>query len=709
MLSILCVLAYSAPDKSKPYWNVTVKKAAVTEDIDPEQFGINRVRYSDIVIPTPPIGYNITIDGRILHAPAIKERYLCQRGTSWVFTPRQTYIYSEDVDAAGVIVVLIISLLMCAASTGIWPLLLRIRSMTSEIIGRLTVIEGNQAAQMEKEGLKAERSESKTYTNFDLIWLGFSFVCLFVVSTMTAQNLCQSLGIKNMIKRENISKCVDLYNTDLNSKPSKSRHTLEDQWNLRDRKQASYDIDKSGVVKFYSPCGQAYTYTKDGTLWLLAPYIDKVCDPVNATIITKQSSWMQKKCSGGRWQDIGKKLEPSGKTNVVTVWSGANISRQSIPPTVLQAIPWIGVFVERLANIFYRATIERDEWRYCVGCCGFLKWGNLWHKGELRVGYETEDGWESCHWQANEHTSDYTNEGTLKLIRIATNGTRSDVPVWDVTVQNSRESWKNWYTNNRGKVVVASDEFDMGRGTNLYFGQLADANMIKTLQLQYIIPSDHMPYWGSGMRRVNWASDLWVCRQTFTLASEVANHFQEFQPPCKKATIEKTDEGAYQIQASGEITGGAENCVVKLAFSEDLKVVQTVTLNRNNALKIGNIYGWNCDSKEVGVGTECYQKNMSRFKFNTISATTNYTVDNIYHSKDDDEPEVGGDIGITTPEISADVKLGTSFKDILLIIGYVIAGIAVVGIIAAIIIMSIKCYSNKKTVETIKTVALKDL
>ena len=211
------------------------------------------------------------------------------------------------------------------------------------------------------------------------------------------------------------------------------------------------------------------------------------------------------------------------------------------------------------------------------------------------------------------------------------------------------------------------------------------------------------------MRRVDWASDLFVCRQTFTLSQDVAKDYEEFRSPCEEASVSRTDDGNFEIRATKTTGDGQDLCTIKLAFDEDFKITQTVSVSKTNAMKIRGVFGWNCVNKQTGIGKKCYNTNFSKLDYERVSVMSNYTQLSIYHSKDDDDQEMSGGIGLSVPELEKSLRLGSGMKDVLIIIGYVLGGVLVILLVVLLIFGILRCWRNKATIDTIKTVALKEL
>lgn len=568
-------------------------------------------KYSNIVTPVYPYGYNITTPSGVVYTQLIRSRYLCPRGGSWVFEQTPRLITEHVTDPLGVFVVLLVAILMCVASTGVWPLLVRLRRMTADILENLKIIERNQVKQMKREGLDAETSRVNKYGAFDLIWLVVSFVCLFFVSMIAAQMVCVSLGWPNVSKTVSRGECLDLMDT------STERSLHDDE--REQETQATWEM-KNKTVRFYSGCGRSYVRIGEHATWRLQPYLNKTCKSVPAVRITERGTWLQRKCGKvGSWKTRSSGL--SGD-NVIDIWTGRNATNKQTPSSVLSWFPLYGNVVDDVSKLIRKES--SDVW-YPGGQCGWI-FADWRHRGALQVRYVNESGWSECQWDATSSLSGYINAGAGLLKR--ENGTHvEDVPVRDVSVQNSREGWKKWYEHADGRVVVATDEFDRGRGSNMYFGEYANRYMISMLQMQHVLPSSYMPTFTESMRNVNWKSDPWICRQTFTLSEEYSNKFIEFKPPCLSVKIVQDEQ--FTITNNNKDV----SCTLKISTSPDLSNPQTVVLDQS-PLRIPRVYGWNCVNRDDGVGVDCNATNMSVVHPDVIESETTTNTTNVWFSGD---------------------------------------------------------------------------
>ena len=742
-LLLLPKLAYQQHINTALLYNKFIKKRATLEN---SNVIINKVDTSNVdgvatVEINSVLGYEVNIPNMTLWTNEIRGKYVCGvNRSSFYFADKPDYKLDTDIDTPGSALVMGVALAITIVLTAEWPVL-------STMLSSLGRIENNvDTIRYQLENISDnKKNPSEAQPDFTPLisccacspgqksclattWMWLSMVFVLVISAMASQALCVALGWPNVEKIKRIGECyfIDessaVYNNTKRITGSNIRRILSEDINLsamnnETTEHASAFKTTGKGVKFTTSCDTGFFEADNGAIWTVVPPYAVKCRPVQAARILRQQSFVETKCTLGKWKQRNAESKLTNSTpnsQVIHVWSGLNMSRNFDYGGAGFTNPFI--MQQSFFTLFDTLTTDDSDgsWRYCKACCGFLSLGNEWHRAAVSVEYTSMDNWSFCEVASTYATTDW-ERGVGYLVREKDGKTKFiKTTEFDYTNQYENRPY-GWYTDGVSEVISYTN-FDEGSDSALCFGDSATTIGVTQNTLNRLDMNSDAPRISTGVKSVNTNPARFACRQTFTMPEGIASGFEEWQSLCTNAYAQ-VDPVSGRLSITGS-ADGASCCSLILGFDAQdengTTLTQSVVLQKDTAKTLLGVTSWSCQASSVnpGVGLNCDSREANgSFILYSINATLDDGIRRTITSNPQFVREERSSF-----EISGGISLGnlfgsvgsssSSFLDTLIVAAISIGCLLLVGVISYGIFKLITYCSNKKHLDlTIESVA----
>jgi hypothetical protein len=502
----------------------------------------------------PFLGYVLDNDDVRIWAPEIKGRMVCGNGGNWTFTHEAQHTYREDFSFAGLILVLVGTVLITAAVTGIWPIIMSIQDSINMLIALLEgmpdihrAIEDNEIYDKFRKGTWKDKIK--------YIWIMVSMVCNVLLAAVLTHCISATLGLPVVSKTVQDSKCyyINGISPDLYSPPQdgqsegvdKGRYALAGEIDGT-KPRATAEIKDDNTVDFFINCEGSLYQASTGAIWEIQPEYTIECTPVYAWQIVTTKGVSRQKCTLGSWSGS---LDPNA------------VARE---------------------NGMDRAIAFEEHGNGMK--CGMFNWGNRKVKGFGVYNYDVLRNWEQCSCVKN-------SEGGLKRTDPVTKEVTKKTFVGQLTVDpNALGRQLGWYTSGDEEVIIHAS-LNKGKGTALIFEEMDNDTARDDYMRKWVFTEDAHGVQGKTADILTQANSL-ECRTLVRLVN--ADDFEEFQQPCADVTAVRADNEVAGVKLT---TTSTRVCSVVLGFQSD-DTSSVVSINIDRPATIRGPDRWRCITQE---------------------------------------------------------------------------------------------------------------
>ncbi|EAY02161.1 hypothetical protein TVAG_213600 [Trichomonas vaginalis G3] len=663
-----------------------------------------------------PFGVEITFDyeGKTLTrwAKNISGQYICGSGDSWFqYTSKSNEKHSEG-DPLGGFLVFIISVIICIAFTGTWPILASL-SLSIDVVKKkldtfastlmnmlqrssvqqtmnifnavyLTVSEdqaetfGQKVSQMamnaaeemdntfleEREKMDKELVESgvnsdkhRKMTLFSRIYMIISFVLMFFVSLAVAQLFCAYMKWPNLIKKVETLKCYQLNTEDI---------------------PLGFDYDPNMETNIYAQVGNTTTNSthKSHKKILEDNSAKSQYSNLNTASfsITEDKAVITSDCEAS-WVNLDDKSKyvvlPSTKVvckkvDAVKIALRRARTREKCGDS----------FAYKMhdkepapTDVTYKWTKTGKTPNACKRALS--KCDIVW---EDTLGFKKESqNWLYCNvYPQKSEMLKVDSDGTV-LSKVSNEDFE---PILTVDPMVSREY--GWYTDGTNEIIVETT-FNKGIGSNVLFedrARLSNEEMVKMLEMNHYFSSSNAG-WSANeyLPGPNVKPNSFQCRMQYTLKN--IQKYKQVSNPCQEVHAQLVDGTKTRFTTTSETT-----CSLSIGFGND-EDEQIVTLKKEKSATFLGPTKWRCKSSSNGNGTMCSTDTSIKL-INIDAENVNGSIQvDVTNSGFQPPAQVGADLGF-------DLGFGSLFN------GIQFGHIAIYIIIAIIIIIILVILKKKK-------------
>jgi hypothetical protein len=591
-------------------------------------------------------------------APEIKGRMVCGNGGNWTFTHEAQHTYREDFSFVGLILVLVGTVLITAAVTGIWPIIMSIQDSINMLIALLEEMPDIHNAIVDNEVYDKFR-KGTWKDKIKYIWIMVSMVCNVLLAAVLTHCISATLGLPVISKTVQDSKCYfingaspDMYRpshkesgeVDANLTRRHRAMMLEEIGEDADtRPRAEVKMVDDDTVDFFLNCEASLYEASSGAIWSLEPSNVIVCTPVYAWQIVTAKGVSRQKCTAGSWSG-------SRDPNAVAKENG----------------------MDRAIDFSEHGNGMK---------CGLWNLGRRTVKGFGVYSYDEFRNWSFCNCVPS---------GKSGLVRIdpVTQEKITIEAVGQLTVDsNAIGRQYGWYTSGDEEVVITAT-FDKGRGSALVFDDSMNDTAKDKYVRDYVFTEDAH---GVHARTASVLTQPNGLQCTTYIRLTGANRFVEFQRSCSDVVATRADNEVAGVKFT---TTSTDLCSITVGFQDDNRS-SVVSIN---ALRPATIHGadrWRCITQE-NHGVSCSSnQSFEMFSPQVVSESRNTVVlesDKVVNGR--------GGIDVSVPGIKAP---GFSWlNDVFEVLKLVATLVTVISIIITLIqvgLYLLRRYKKKKALE----------
>jgi hypothetical protein len=579
-------------------------------------------------------GTNITLWTRDITGSVV-----CGEDGHWRTFFESHHAIVKVVNPVGVFVLVLETIAVSLALTGIWPMMISMSEAVNTIL-RLTVearLEDLDEGNPRKHDLQNKVIEPRWRRIFKYVWLAASFVVIVFLSAVLGHLISIFMGFPTFTKHAPVGSCFlldtsTLGETIVSGGAKRVRSILENGEEIS-ASPAQARINSDGSVDFVTNCEASMYQASTGAIWTLIPQTGVSCIDSPGYELVDIKRVTQSRCTW--WQS----------------WHD-NVHQGTYPS--------------------YTEHIKFEDWQY--GSCGTANMHSRTYRSWVSWKLDWMTNWQFC--KAS------TQPGAL--VRKGPDGEIEEMIQfgYQLTVDpNAYGRQYGWYTSG-DKEIITHATFSSGGGARLIF--------YTPENWRDYMKAYHIPGSSSTQPDVNMPFDASVqassfeCKTLFNLPN--GHDFEEFRQYCPNTWATLADDGVsgVKIMTSSELW-----CTVDVGFGSDnwstlisIKYAQPVTLLGADR--------WRCITQDQ-FGLDCSaNKSFSLFEPEIVNATLRASVT----SEGNLELREGPDTDLSGLTDWLDF---TDIGDIISLVATCIAGLIVGIIIVVIIVKIIKCVCRSRS------------
>jgi hypothetical protein len=618
-------------DGESPETNLTFSNEINTSDVD----GIANVTFDSY------LGYNIHIPNQTLWTDNILGSCICDYNGLWMYYHFPYYEQKKEDSIIGIFVLLLLTLCITLAITGVWPLMISMSRMVN-FIAKLIAVERleelNEEDVMKAELLKMSK-KSRWGHIFKYIWMAISFIVILFLSALLAHFIIRYLGLPTTPITGFDGHCYQLDTTTLGVSDTKNTgkklQSLLEGTEIVNSAQAR--INSDGSVDFVVNCETSMYQTSTGALWTIVPSTGITCVDTPAYELVDINGQVQQACTLiGPWYD----------TDGITIGTQPG----------------------------YDDSIFFPTWEY--GICGLLPIWPLYHRAWVSWKIDKTQKWQFCK----------TAQQPASLVRKDENGQIQEIVNfgYQLTVDpNALGRQYGWYTSGDREVIATAD-YQSGKGGHLIFYD--PGNWTTYMRSYHISDGGYEPHI-TMPREVSVHPSSLECKMLINIPN--GNDYVEFQEFCSSIWASQADDDVSGIKI---MTDNENWCTVDVGFG-NVNRTTVISIKINHPVTLLGADRWRCKT-QMQFGTSCsIDRNYELFSPEIVNATLATTVSML-------SPKAEGNAIVGDLDLFNWLDL-SNIGDIFILIGLCLAGAIVLVLLIVVIVKIVKCICRRKATKIV--------